>query len=349
MKEFFKTWRFLIIALVLLLLGLIVYVSQMRNINEPIDRMFYVDSGEQVVSVLLKDQQGNEVNLEKTPEGWRLNDQHPVNEPALEDLLATLHNIRIRYPAPGAREDIKQQGILVEVYVSRYLIPWPGGKGLWPRQRLHRSIMVGGDTADNEGTYMMVPGSGQDPYVVHVPGVTGGLREVFLAREPLWRDPVLIDLQPRQIRQVELIWSQHPERSFVIRNNQEELEITAGPQNRSLPREKIDHTKVLRYLSGFTGLYYERLLTAQPDTMMFPRPFMELEVTGHQDQALRLVFFRRKAPDDDGLQATEAAFDPDRFYIQLESGQFAIAQYFVFNRIMRPVSFFVVETEELQD
>ncbi|MFO7979027.1 MAG: hypothetical protein R6U64_10240, partial [Bacteroidales bacterium] len=73
MKELLKTWRFLIIALVLLLLGLIVYVSQMRNINEPIDRMFYVDPGEQVVRVLLKDQQGKEVNLEKTPEGWRLN------------------------------------------------------------------------------------------------------------------------------------------------------------------------------------------------------------------------------------------------------------------------------------
>lgn len=351
MKEFFKTYRFLIIALVLFSLGLLVYLAQLRDRREPVDRLFYVDYDEQVIRVVLNDTQGNEVRLEKTSEGWRLNEQYLVNEPALEDLLATLHHLRVRFPVPGAQQDqvlrdLEQQGILVQVYVSRHLVPLPGGKGLWPRPRLLRSIRVGADAAGGEGTYMMLPQKEQTPFVVHVPGMEAGVREVFMAREALWRDPVLIDLQPRQISRVQIQWIQHPERSFVLRANQQQPQILAGPQNVPLNEEHVDYTRLARYLSGFAGLYYERLLVQEPDTMMFGQPFMELEVVDHQDQATRLSFFRRKAPLDDSLLAARAEYDPDRFYIQLEDGQLALAQYFVFNRIMRPVSFFVVETEE---
>ena len=50
-----------------------------------------------------------------------------------------------------------------------------------------KTIYIGGETADQLGTFMMIEGA-KEPYVVYIPGFNGYLSSRFSCQEHLWRD-----------------------------------------------------------------------------------------------------------------------------------------------------------------
>ena len=351
MKDFLKNNRIVIIATILLVVGLAAFLSQSPQTGPARERDFQLDRGHQVTRIDLYQIVGDGVKLERTRQEWQLNGQTPANVPAVQDLLATLRNLIVRFPVPHAGRDevlsyMEEDGILVDVFVRSYWFPLPGNRGLLPRQRRAKSFVVGSDTPDGQSTYMLMQGA-ETPYVVQVPGLAGGLREVFLPYEHLWRDPVVIHLRADQIREVRANWTQLPQESFVLQHTGNGIIKLISGDGQQKEDDLIETGKVQRFLESFTDLYYEQMVTGPAeslrDSLMFVEPFLVLEVEDHRGRVNQVSFFRRLPPEDAAMPAPGRAFDPNRFYLKLDEDQYAIGQYFVFNRIMRPLSFFLAD------
>lgn len=344
-----KSLLLLLTALILGAAGLYFSLSGKQGSLQERDRNFRLPQDADVVRIEMQEKNGAKLLLEKNAEGiWHVNQAFRANESAVRELLGTLRHLNVRLPVSLAEQEqvnqaLDQQGVLVEVFARTHWIKLPGELRLIPRTKRVKRLLAGEDTPDGESTIMRLYRSDM-PFAVHVPGVQGGLADLFNPNESLWRDPVVLSLQPRQIRRVEVRFTENEAESYAIDNQGEQLILFHGGQ--AVDISLIAGTRLARYLEGFTELHYEKLMTGADDSLrmqeMFSPMFLEIVVQDQQEKVTTLRFFRRKATEEELIiLATGSTADPNRFFLQVNEGEFARAQYFVFNRIMRPYSYFL--------
>ena len=116
--------------------------------------------------------------LERKADYWQYDGKYRANAAIMRTLLDAIGNIQMKYKPPTAAEkpiinDIATNGIKVELYDKR--------------NKLLKAYYVGGSTADERGTHIMMEGA-EDPLVGHLPGWEGNLRVRFSPTGTDWRD-----------------------------------------------------------------------------------------------------------------------------------------------------------------
>ncbi len=335
-------------ALLLVLIALAVIFFGDGPVHE---RDFRMEHTGNIGRIEMKKPGEESVVLEKTVEGnWLLNENFHVNRSAVRDLLSTLRNQAVRLPVPMAEQAmvnrlLDEQGVKVNIYERSHWIRLPGNIHFLDRLTNTKSFYVGENTPDGESTYMRKEGA-DIPFAVHLPGVTGGLKDVYLVKEHVWRDPVVVDLAPDEVDRIEMTFMEDPAESFVLQNHIAEGFVLKTPEGVTLSKYQINQARAERFLNSFSGLRYERLAIDEEEQRMkdlkMDQPFLSVKIAGITGQEISLGFFRREPLPGDpmGLSAAHG-YDPNRFYLQVNEGDFALAQYYVFNRIMRPLSFFL--------
>jgi len=312
-------------------------------------RGFRIDETDQIVRIEITAGENQSIKLEKDKSGtWRFNRIYRANESAIRELLGTMRQLNVRRPVALANQDtinrlLDRDGVQVLVTARSHLVILPGGIRLLPITRRIRHYVVGPANREGDGTYMRKSGS-QIPFVVHIPGVESDLSDVCGFNLDVWRDPVVIDLSPDQIARLEVKYNQQAEESFVIdvrENNPFLLKNQVVVDS-----ARIQWDRVGRFLKSFTGLYYDRLLTPPADSILqhelIQPDFFEITVVNKEGSTVNLVFYRRKADEETlKLMAPGTIADPNLFFMQVNGGEFTIGKFFVFNRIMRPLSFFL--------
>lgn len=342
-----KSLILIVIALILGAAGLYFSLSGKKGSLQERDRNFRLEEDAEVVRVVMQ-RTGEKLFLEKDAEGiWHVNNAFRANESAVRELLGALRHLNVRLPVSLAEQDqvntaLENDGVLVEIYARTYWIKLSGNIKLIPRTKRVKRLLAGEDTPDNESTFMRLYRS-RMPFAVHVPGVQGGLSDLFTLSESIWRDPVVLNLKAGQIRRVEVNFPEMESESFILDNQGTQPVLLQNGQ--AIDLTMAGQTRLLRFLEAFTELHYEKLMTGPDDALrqqqMVSPHFLEIGVTDHLGRVTTLRFFRRKADEAElrTLAVTTPA-DPNRFFLQVNDGQFARAQYFVFNRIMRPLSYF---------
>lgn len=288
----------------------------------------------------------NEENL------WQINGTEFANQPAVNQLLYVLRRMAARHPVslqdlPGISHALDSAGVRVEVFARDYFVRIFNIR-LFPYKRLVQSFLVGSDAPDNMGTYMKRPGT-QKAFIVHITGDEGGLSHYFEGDIDDWRSPMVFDLVRENIRSVTVRMINQPQESFTLEQNTDGAFVFLYADTKTtIDIQAIDTARVVRFLSSFDGINYERLIDqAQQDISQtkFESPFAELAVTsvGGQEYAIRT--YRRKPLVDPIFIGDLPEYDPNLFYIQLADNQFATARYFEFSNILRPLSFFIPENQ----
>lgn len=344
----------LILVLLLAAFGLYFSLSGKKGSLSERDRNFRIPEEEmEVVRIEMQDQDGELLVLEKDASGlWKLNNQFRANESAVSELLGTLRHLTVRLPVALSDQEqvnaaLEQQGVLVTIYARSHWIRLPGGINLIPLTRRVLRMLAGDDTPDGESTYMRLYRSDM-PFAVHIPGIEGGLADLFSTDETSWRDPVVLDLKSEQIQSVEVNFPGRESESYRIDQQPDGIHLFQNGQK--VDPALVDWPKVNRYMDSFSGMHYEKLLTGEDDSFrlqeMRSPHFLEISVTDLNGQITRMHFFYREASPE---MLTELApgtdTDPNRFFLQLNDGAFAMAQYFVFARIIRPFSFFLLKSD----
>jgi hypothetical protein len=337
-----------LLTIVIIAVAAIFYHSTTHTTFRPADADFSVDESFLVTRIFMtSNATGESINLYLDHDNfWKLNDNLIANDPAVDELLTIMERMRVWQPVSIAasadvEEILQARGVRVEVYVQSYRVRF-GNVRLFPHETLHQSFVVGDDAPDGESTYMRKTAS-QRAFRVVMPGYASGISSIFEPSEKAWRDPVIIDSTKEMISSIQVLVPDNLQESYILKNiNDNEFAFFHADDPGHQMDIIVDDARLQRFLTSFTGIYYETLLDDEAENfrkeIMFGQPFVIISVEMKDGNTIRMEMYGRKPVDVEYAGAAEQ--DPNRFYIRVNEGEFAVAQYYVFNRILRPLSFF---------
>ncbi|NLN95089.1 MAG: hypothetical protein GX128_02830 [Bacteroidales bacterium] len=303
-----------------------------------------------VVKVFLADKNDNTILLERQPDGgWIVNEKYVARKDMVDLLLSTLLNIKVKAPVPKAAfntvvGNLSARSTKVEIYQRKYLIDLFYRIRLFPRVKLTRVYYVGDVTPDNIGTHMILENSNM-PFIVYWPGFWGFIASRYSTKLTDWRDHTIFKHKFLQIDNVELFFPAKSEHSFrVVNNKKGSMDLI--PYHQTLPVTEYDTLKMLGFISAFEDIRYEALIDDMDQTIVdsitASQPLHIITLTDVQGNRKQVkTFYRRSYYDENGPERP-SEFDTERMYALINNDQdFVLIQHRTFNRIIRPLNFFL--------
>ncbi len=345
-----KSWLYLISALGVFAVALYTFISDHdRGGRKSLQNQFSHTAPDKVAFFELSAKGMDKMHFTRADDDtWWLNDSIVVDILAVTDMLTSLERLQVRSPvAAEIRQQVLDQldetGVKVKLFAKRHWITLPGNIRLFARKQLLHEIIVGDDLMGGDATYVSA-GKDRTPYVVYRPGKEGGISRFFTMKKHFWTDPVVISIEPADIKQIKLHFFDSPDESFQLVIDGSAFYFINDTGNK-IDNALINKDKLGRFMNAFRQLRHERKFYGndghRPDDILSYDPFLHIAIKNTAGVETRMSFFRRKIPDDGTLVSKQRYFDPNRFYVKTEDGNYALAQYFVFQPIMRPLSYFI--------
>ncbi len=359
----------LIVAAVVAVVAVVVALSRSRSAT--FDQDYHIADTSTITRVFIADKQDNHVTLQREADSnWVVDGQYAANQPLVDLLLETLRDMRIRQQVnknaiPNAVKDLAARAIKVEVYQRKPLVSLFGGRiALFPRERLTATYHVGRETQDMMASFMYREGD-KVPYIIHIPGFRGFLTPRFPADPLKWRSHTIVDLDVWAIARVELSLPETPAESFAVVREGEGFAFELLEPHRRV--DGFDTARVAQMLSSFTWLNFDEFASIVPnsfaDSCVSGAPRSILRVTdtaGHTTQVA--TYIKYSNPEDRVNMADDEmyeTFDLDRLYAIVQrsadgSGSgvapqdTVLIQYFAFDNIFQPASYFIGKDIKLQ-
>jgi hypothetical protein len=336
-----RSSSWLVIAVLALLAGVSLYLYFFKakySTVEQDDRAFAFKDTAALTRIFIADKDGRKSLLERKNDGWYVNNNYKCRGDAVLNLLEVIKLVEVKMPVPKTgKENVLKfmsfNAIKVELYAGDEKV---------------KQYYVGHETEDGEGSFMILSDleSGknfENPYVCFIPGFRGYLLPRFIAIENDWRERIVMNYIPPDIKQIKVENNAAVDSSFVI-----ELPSANSFALRGLSGNPIafDEAKLKQYLVYYQNLSYESLVTGKnkrlTDSLSLTPPFQTITITRRDNQQDKFVFYRK--PFDGTVTGNSAAkfdFDPDRFYMRFDGGrQWALSQYYVFGKLCVNASYF---------
>lgn len=345
---------YLVLAVALLAVVTVVVVA-LRGHNHTFNQDFQIEAAARpggVSRIYMTDKSDRDVLLTYVTDSlWLVDSQYVASLPMVERLLQTLSDMRIRSRVNKAAADnviklLAAKSVKVEVYFKAYKINWFNGRlRLFPCEKCD-IIYVGHDTQDMMATYMYREGD-DVPCVVNIPGFRGCLSPRFVVDPLAWRSHSITNLSVQQLASVELEIPSMPEESFAVKREGEGFvfELLTPPTR----VEGFDTMRVAQLLSSFVNLNFDEYARAVPkvelDTTFTRAPRTILRVTDTEGETYELkTYIKYNNPDDLTAMPDTSMyqiFDLNRLYAILNNQDTVLIQYYVFDNILQPASFFL--------
>ena len=322
------------------------------------EQNYHIKDIASVTKIFIADKQEQQVLLSRIGDSvWLVDEQYEASQPMVDLLLETLNTMRIRQQVnraaiPNIIKDLSSHAIKVEVYQRVPRINWFGGKlKLFPHEKLTNTYFVGRETQDQMASYMFREGD-KVPFVIHIPGFRGFLAPRFVADPIKWRSHQIVDLNVREIERVELEIPNKPEESFAIQRVGEGFDFLLQG-TKKMPY--FDTAKVAQMLSGFTYLNFDEFASIVPNSFAdscvsgTPRTVLRIIDTAGHATELR-TYIKYENPEDISAMPDPdlyEVFDMDRLYAIVDSKDTVLIQYFIFDNILQPASYFLGEGKQL--
>ena len=347
--------RNLIIIAVVLLIGIVALVVVLaRGQKSTFKQDYHIEDTATITKIFMADKMNNQVTLTRAEDGktWMVDNTFEANQPMIDLFLETLHTMRARQQvnrtaAPNITKDLAAKSVKTEIYQRVYLIDWFNHKlRLFPHEKLTATYFVGHETQDMLGTFVYRKGD-KIPVILHIPGFRGFIAPRFIADPTPWRSHRIVSLNVLDIQSVELEIPSMPQESFAIRREGDGfyMELLAGHQRVN----GFDTARVAQLLSSFTNLNFDEYAKAVPkaelDTTFSKPPRTVLRVTDTRGNMRELkTYIKYRNPDDVANMPDPEmyeVFDLDRLYAVMDNKDTVLIQYYVFDNILQPATFFL--------
>lgn len=340
----------LIIILVLVFAALLITYINPNIFQQKNEKIFAVEDTSLITKIFLTDKQNRSILLTRiTPGNWTLNDSLPVRNDGINTILKTIKRLEVKeYVPKSARENVMKRlatiGVKVEIYQTVYRIDVFGLK-LFPHEKLVKTYYVGDQTQSMMGTYMIIEDAEQ-PYILHIPGFNGFLSSRYSTLLNDWRDHTIFNVKLANIQSVNMEFPSEPEESYKIENTgNTTFTLTSLFENKQFA--DYDTIKLLDVLAAFRDIKYEAIVTNDElhnkDSVLVTTPFHILTITDISGNTSKIKTFHKKANEGEvELDGTPTLYDKDRLYALFNDGKdFALIQFYVFDSILRPLSYFL--------
>lgn len=329
-----------IIIGLIVILGIVSLILVTRNSSSSIKRElrdFAVEDTASVDRVFMVKKDNQQVMLTREDDHWLVNGKHIVRTDAIDNLLKTLNRIRVKSPVSASMLDnavkmLATRNTKVEVY---------------RKNKLLKTIYVGGPTQDQTGTFMMLEGSSV-PFVVHIPGFVGYLSSRFFVDETGWRSTAIFKYNFNDIKVISVVNPENAEASFRLSSSGNNQYSITSPEGIPIPGT-IDTVGVRFYISQFEKVNFEFFAenTSQriKDSLLASKPYRTLTL-GDQTGAIRkLVAWKRLANGKLDSDGNALIWDDERLWALIDDKSWAVIQFYVFNSLFANANNFLIPSK----
>lgn len=349
----------LIIASGVVLLACIFLVLWKANVfsskQELKEDMFAIKDSAKVNQILLADMHGNSVLMHRENGGWKLDDGTPVSEEKISALLGTMMSLRVDHPTSKKSIDninrmMAAGAIKVEIYENAPKFRL-FGHDFKVEKRKTKTYYMGPATQSNMGNYAILEGMEEMPCVVYLPGFRGFATPRYSAFRDDWIAHTLFNTKLTRIQEVTIQDYDDPASSFKVEKIDTRFFKLYDSKNDVV--EHYDTTKLIDFLSEFRALNYEGIpgdLDAPArDSILQKNLFKTITVKDVNGKVTKLSLYRmdddNEYYDENGnlMDKVEYLYNKDRCYGVLndKTEQLYKIQYFHFDRVLQPFSFFL--------
>ena len=346
-----------LVIIATILIGNNRYLSTLRG--EAAD--FTVYDTASVTKLFFADKSGNKVLLQRTPEGWNVNNEFKANQSLVNDMLYTLNRMRIKMPVSIKKSDnivtqMSSTNTKVEVFQMLPRINLFNKIKLFYHEKRSKVFYIGGVTQDNNGTYILKEG-GDKVYVVHLHGFRGFISSRFTANPTDWREHIIFNENMGDIASLKLELNDDPDNGFIINEN--------GRYQFSMNRlngqpVEFDTLRVLNLMSSFKDVRFESFLydvDATRRDSIINSPFQErLTLTTKDGKSKSVTTYRLRINADLFEYSEEELNNPDfdkminspdhQYALLSENNEFVLIQKFVFGKLLKPADYYSKDYHE---
>lgn len=346
-----KNRIFIIAVIVLALIAIALVLTNSKTTFKRELSDFAVDDTSNVTKIYMSDKNNNNLTLTRIKPGkWLVDDKYAASKANIDLLLGTMLRLQVKetIPKPAMENIIKDLAtfsVKVEIYQWKYRINMFGIVHLFPHEKLSKIYFVGGPIQSNQGSYMIMEHS-TVPFVIFLPGLRGFVTPIYSPIEKYWRDYSIFKKMIQQIESVRIEFPSDPENSYEIMNDENmNIRFISLAGNRPVP--VFDTLKVMNFLASFRNINFEAILNDmdphRKDSILSTTPYCIISLTDTSHHTNTIKTFRKgPAPGEMNELNKPAPFDLDRLYALVNDGKdFTLIQYFVFDKILRPKSFFM--------
>jgi len=292
----------------------IYFLSCKTDVNE---KYFNLSKTEKIDKIIMSDKSGNIIELEKDEEKWTINSKYPVWQRQIEYTLGVMKDIRVKSSVSEQKinfvlQNIAAKGVKVEIFEGEQKI---------------KSYYIGGNTSDHTGTYMIMENA-KNAYVMHIPNRHPGILnpkygiEGIYVNENVWREPITININPKEINEVKVMDFINEEQSYTI--NIENKTLTDFINNEIL----IDNRKYNEFASFFSnlqcGIYRSDL---NPDNFILSK---KIYITNNNQTDSLIIY------DVNKIQKTQKEYSStvENLYAKWNNSDMVIIQKNIFNKVL---------------
>lgn len=354
-----KNRYFIIVVIFLTIVALVLILTNSTTTFKRSLSDFAVNDTSNITTIFMSDKNNNTLKITRTLPGvnWVINDKYPGQKFNIDMLMETMLNLQVKEPVPlAARNNIIKElsinSVKVEIYQWVYRIDFIGIR-LFPHEKLTKVYYVGGATQNNLGTFMLMQNS-SEPYVIYLPGLRGFVSSRYMPIEKYWRDYTVFKKNLHEIASVKVEFPAIPEQSFIVTNNHDRsLELVSLIDKKRI--YNFDTLNLMNFLSAFRNINFEALLNDmdkhKKDSILSSPPFTIITLTDTNGIVNTITtFHKQSAFGETDYNGKPIPYDLDRAYALVNDGKdFTLIQFYVFDRILKPVKYFVKGyTEESQ-
>ena len=345
-----KNKRTLYLVLILAVIAVLL-VLQNRKGTLSEKGQFAVEDTASVTKIFLADKRDNMVLLAKDSSGiWQLNDTLKARQEAVNILLKTMKGLAVKAPVSKNSYNnvitrLAANSVKVEVYQNVFRIDLFDKIKLFQHEKLTKVYYVGHPTPDNMGTFMMIEGS-DTPFVVYLPGLRGYVSARYSAIPGDWRDHTIFRTPPDDVKFIKLEFPSEPAESFLLeKEGRSTIRITQLSSGKIL--ERFDTASVVQFVSAYKFIAFESPLDAMEpkvmDSVRGSKPAHIITVGDVSGKVKSIKTFRRPNYDkQEDLDGNIYPWDINRMYALIDDDrEMVLVQYFVFDEITRPLSYFL--------
>lgn len=298
------------------------------------DRDFAVENVESIQKIFLADRNGENTTLERKGKDWVYDQKYIARPNAMTNLLDAIKRVQIKYKPPQAAvkdmvNSLATEGIKVEIY----------GK----ENTLIKAYYVGGSTADETGTFMIMDGADQ-PYVCFIPRWQGNIRFRYNLSGDEWRDKSIISKEANQIKSVSIEYPRQRNRSFTLEKKENGYEIYPLFEITNEITNPYKKGSAESFLVGFERLMGEAFANNHPkrDSIRRLIPFAVIALTDLKGDTEIVKLFPKYLEGEIDPNTGEFTGEGiiERYYVEKGNGDFMLAQDRLLRKVLWAYEFF---------
>lgn len=332
----------IVITLLTILCAVSFYLYKNKTGGSTVDkeaRDFKIEDTASITKIFMADKNGQQITITRTKKGWVTPGGYPCRADAINLLLYTMRMLDVKSPTSknakaGVIKLMSGRSIKVQAFHNDELI---------------KQYYVGHENMENDGTYMILTNldnmeNYEDPFVMCIPGFNGYLSSRFILNEDEWRDRLLINYIPPQLRSIKMDFTGNQDSSYVI-----DLKSTTRFELKKLNGTPLpyDEVKMKQYLSYFQNINYEKLLNnvnkRLTDSIQNAIPFLKMSITDVNNVTEEFSFVNKHTTAElNQKYGVDYKYDPDRLFVVKKSNkEVSLIQYYVFGKIIQTYSYFL--------